>query len=77
MQTFLFILIILAAIGAVVSIIRGVIVMLRANRDEVDGTGVSTSGLQQNRMMWRRVQFQAAAVILAVVLLMLARSQTG
>jgi len=77
MQTFLFILIILAAIGAVVSIIRGVIVMLRANRDEVDGTGVSTSGLQQNRMMWRRVQFQAAAVILAVLFLLLARGHAG
>jgi hypothetical protein len=77
MQTFLFILIILAAIGAVVSIIRGVIVMLRANREEVDGTGVSTSGLQQNRMMWRRVQFQAAAVILAVLFLLLARGHAG
>jgi len=77
MQTFLFILIILAAIGAVVSIIRGVIVMLRANREEVDGKGVSTSGLQQNRMMWRRVQFQAAAVILAVLFLLLARGHAG
>jgi hypothetical protein len=77
MQTFLFILIILAAIGAVVSIIRGVIVMLRTNRDEVDGKGVSTSGLQQNRMMWRRVQFQAAAVILAVLFLLLARGHAG
>ena len=77
MQTFLFILIILAAIGAVVSIIRGVIIMLRANREEVDGAGVSTSGLQQNRMMWRRVQFQAAAVILAVLFLLLARGHAG
>jgi hypothetical protein len=77
MKTFLFILIILAAVGAVVSIVRGVIVMLRANRDEVDGTGVSTSGLQQNRMMWRRVQFQAAAVILAVLFLLIARGHAG
>jgi len=77
MQTFLFILIILAAIGAVISIVRGVIIMLRANREEVDGAGVSTSGLQQNRMMWRRVQFQAAAVILAVLFLLLARGHAG
>lgn len=77
MQTFLFILIVLAAIGAVVSIIRGVIAMLRANRDEVDGKGVSVSGLQQNRMMWRRIQFQAAAVVLAILFLMIARGHAG
>ena len=67
----------LAAIGAVVSIIRGVIAMLRANRDEVDGKGVSVSGLQQNRMMWRRIQFQAAAVVLAILFLMIARGHAG
>ncbi len=77
MKTFLFILIVLAAIGAVVSIVRCVIVMLRANRDEVDGHGVSTSGLKQNRMMWRRVQFQAVAIVLAVVFLLIARSHAG
>jgi asparagine N-glycosylation enzyme membrane subunit Stt3 len=55
MQTFLFILIILAALGAVVSIIRGV----------------------QNRMMWRRIQFQAIAVILAALFLMIARGHAG
>jgi uncharacterized membrane protein len=77
MKTFLFILIILAAIGAVVSILRGVIIMLRANRDEVDGNGVSMSGLKQNQMMWRRVQFQAAAVVLAILFLMIARGHAG
>jgi hypothetical protein len=77
MKTFLFILIILAAIGAVVSILRGVIIMLRASRDEVDGNGVSMSGLKQNQMMWRRVQFQAAAVVLAILFLMIARGHAG
>ena len=77
MQTFLFILIILAAIGAVVSIVRGVIVMLKANHDEVNGVGVSKSGLQQNRMMWRRIQFQAVAIVLAILFLMIARGHAG
>jgi len=77
MQTFLFILIILAAIGVVVSFVRGVYVMLRADRNAVDGSGVSQSGLQQNRMMWRRIQFQALAVILVVLFLLVARSHTG
>lgn len=77
MQTFLFVLILLAALGALVSIVRGVIVMLRDNRDEVDGAGVSASGLKQNRMMWRRIQFQAGAVVLAILFLMIARGHAG
>jgi hypothetical protein len=77
MQTFLFVLIILAAIGAVASVVRGVIVMLRRNHDEVNGQGVSESGLQQNRMMWRRVQFQALAVVFAILFLLLARGHAG
>lgn len=77
MQTFLFILIVLAAIGALVSIVRGVIAMLRTNHEEVNGQGVSKSGLQQNRMMWRRIQFQAIAVVLAILFLMIARGHAG
>ncbi len=77
MQTFLFILIILAAIGAVVSVVRGVIVMLRTNHADLTGGGVSKSGLQQNRMMWRRIQFQALAIIFVVLFLLVARGHAG
>ncbi len=77
MQTFLFVLIILAAIGVVVSFVRGVYVMLRADRNAVDGNGVSQSGLQQNRMMWRRIQFQALAIVLVVLFLLVARGHAG
>ena len=77
MQTFLFILIILCAIGALVSIVRGVILMLKANHDEVNNQGVSRSGLAQNKMMWRRIQFQTIAVALALIFLMIARGHAG
>ena len=73
----LFVLIVLAAIGAIVSVIRGVIVMLRTNHEDVTGTGVSQSGLRQNRMMWRRVQFQALAIIFVVLFLLVARGHAG
>ena len=43
MKTFLFILIILAAIGAVVSIVRGVIIMLKTSREDLEGPGLSRS----------------------------------
>lgn len=77
MQTFLFVLIILAAIGAVVSVVRGVVIMLKTNHADLAGPGPSKSGLQQNRMMWRRIQFQALAVIFAVLFLLIARGHAG
>lgn len=77
MQTFLGILIILCALGAVVSIVRGVIAMLRRDHERVNNEGVSESGLQQNRMMWRRIQFQAAAIVLVILLLLMARGHAG
>ena len=77
MKLFFGILIILCAIGAVVSIVRGVIAMLQQDHARLNEEGISESSLKQNQMMWRRIQFQALAIILVVVLVMLARSQTG
>jgi hypothetical protein len=77
MQTFLFVLIILAAIGAVVSILRGVIIMLKTSREDLEGPGPNRSGLAQNKMMWRRVQFQALAIVFVVLFLLMARGHAG
>ncbi|MEH3107555.1 MAG: hypothetical protein PGN09_09790 [Sphingomonas fennica] len=73
MQTFLFILVVLLAIGALVSLVRGVIIFMTTTREDIMSGSVSQSGLRQNRMMWRRVQFQAAAVLVAALLMWLAR----
>ena len=77
MKLFFGILIIVCALGAVVSIVRGVIAMLQQDHARLNEKGVSESSLQQNRMMWRRIQFQALAIIFVVILLLLARSQTS
>jgi hypothetical protein len=77
MQTFLFVLILLAALGAVVSIVRGVIIMLKTNREDIEGVGPSPSGLAQNKMMWRRVQFQALAIVFVILFLLMARGHAG
>jgi hypothetical protein len=77
MQTLLFVLIVLAAIGALVSVVRGVILMLRTTKADLAGPGPNRSALAQNKMMWRRVQFQAAAIVLVVFFLMLARGHAG
>jgi TRAP-type uncharacterized transport system fused permease subunit len=77
MQRILGILIIVCAIGAVVSIVRGVIAMLRQDHARLNNEGISESSLQQNRMMWRRIQFQGLAIVFVVILLLMARSHTG
>ena len=73
MQTFLVILMILAALGALAALIRGIVIFLQTSEQDLKGEGVSTSGLRQNKMMWRRIQFQAIAVVLAVLVMLLAR----
>ena len=77
MQTFLFVLIILAALGAVVSVVRGVIIFMQTKHAEIDGRGPLESGLAQNRMMWRRIQFQALAIVFVVLFLLVARGHAG
>ena len=72
MSTILIVLIVLFALGALVSLIRGIVMFLKTSEADLKSRelGPSASSLGQNRMMWRRIQFQALAVI-AVVLLML------
>ena len=75
MQTILFILIVLFALGALFALVRGIVAFLRTTDEELrrDPTlGPSASSLKQNSMMWRRIQFQALAVIAAVLLMLLA-----
>lgn len=79
MQTFLFVLIVLAALGALVSVVRGVYYFLKTQHAEVNSNGqaVSEMGLKQNRMMWRRIQFQVLAIVFVVLLLLVARGSAG
>jgi len=75
MQTFLTVLLILAAIGAVVALIRGITIFLRTTAADLKGPdGMNMSGVRQNKMMRMRILFQALAVIFAVLLLLLKRS---
>ena len=73
MQTFLFILIILAALAALGALIRGIVIFLRTTEADLKGTGPSVSSLKQNKAMQMRIAFQALAIILVILFLMLAR----
>ena len=75
MSTFLIILIVLAAIGALVALVRGIVAFLKTTEEELNSTstGPSASSTRQNKMMFARVGFQAAAVILIALLLLFRR----
>lgn len=74
-QTFLTILLVLAMIATVFMLVRGVIAFLQTTEADLnsDRPGPSASGLKQNRAMMGRVIFQAGAVVIVVLLLLLSR----
>lgn len=73
MNTFLVLLIIAAAIATVVMLIRGIVVFLQTTKEELNSTepGPSASSLKQNKMMFARIGFQAIAVLLVALLLLM------
>ncbi len=71
MSTVLTILIIVAMIATMVMLVRGVIIFLRTTEQDLKGEGPSASGMKQNKAMQMRILFQAIAIILVVLLLLL------
>lgn len=69
------ILLVLAIIGAVVMLVRGIIAFLKTTEADLksDSSGPSASGLKQNKMMQGRVAFQALAIVIVVLMLALSR----
>jgi hypothetical protein len=65
MDTFIIILIILAAIATATVLVRGIITMAQ---------GKDISGRQSNKMMSYRVAFQLLTIILVVILLLVVRA---
>ena len=74
-QTLLTVLLVLAMIAAVFMLVRGVVAFLKTTEADLNSgaTGPSASGLKQNRAMMGRVLFQALAVVIVVLLLLMSR----
>ncbi len=64
MDTFIIILIVLAAIATATVLVRGIVTMAR---------GKDITGQQSNKMMSYRVAFQLLTIILVVILIFVAR----
>lgn len=75
MNTVLVIVIVLLSIMVVVSLVRGIIAFLQTSRQAIDNGVDRTTELQltQNRMMFARIKYQALAVVVVAILLMMNR----
>jgi hypothetical protein len=62
-------------IATVVALVRGVVAFLKTTEEDLrgDGVGPSASSVKQNKAMMQRVIFQAAAILIVVVILASAR----
>lgn len=76
-MSYILIIMIVAAAGAVVyALVRGLIAFANMEPGDVDADGITASHKKQNEMMFARVKYQAIAIVLVVLLLVLAGGQS-
>ena len=77
MNTILVIAIVGLAIMVVVSLVRGIIAFLQSTKLDLENPDeearASAMQLQQNRMMFARIKYQALAIVVVAIIMMIAR----
>ena len=77
MNTFLVIVIVILAILVVVSLVRGIIAFLQSTKLDLENADDSARAMKmqvkQNQMMFNRIKYQALAIIVVTILMMLNR----
>lgn len=78
MTTVLIIVLIALMAMVVVSLVRGVVAFLQSTKTDLDqgdklGGRATEMQLMQNRMMMNRIKYQALAIVVVAVLLLMAR----
>ena len=71
-MTYFLILVLLVMMGGVIySLVRGIAAFLQSTREDLesDRTGPSAMQLRQNKMMFNRILFQGAAVMIVALFL--------
>lgn len=68
-------LVLVLMVMVVVSLVRGIAAFLQSTREDLEqkGTGATKSQLMQNKMMFARIKYQAAAVVVLMILAAAAR----
>ncbi len=60
----------------VVSLVRGVVAFMQSTKLDLEndeGTGASEMQLRQNKMMFARIKYQALAIVVVALLIMVSR----
>ena len=75
MNILLIVVIVGLAAMVVVSLVRGIVAFLKTSKDDLatPGTGATPMQLQQNKMMFARIKYQALAIIAVAVLMLFNR----
>lgn len=75
MNTVLVIAIVLLAIMVVVSLVRGIIAFLQSTKLDLESDGERARDMQlrQNKMMFARIKYQALAIVVVAILMMINR----
>jgi len=75
MNTILVIAIVLLAVMVVVSLVRGIVAFLQSTKLDLesDGERMHEMQLRQNKMMFARIKYQALAIVVVAVLMMMNR----
>lgn len=76
MQTVLIIVLVVLMGLTVVSLVRGVIAFLKSTKIDLQtgqGENASDTQLMQNKMMMSRIKYQALAILVVAVMLMMTR----
>ena len=77
MSTLLIPIIIILMIMVVISLVRGIVAFINSTKEDLHrdptATGPSPNQVLQNKMMFNRIKYQAAAVFVCAILLAMAR----
>lgn len=77
MTTILIIALVILMLLVVVSLVRGVVAFLKSTRIDLESSGgaerASEMQLMQNKMMMNRIKYQALAIVVVAVILMMTR----
>ena len=76
MEYILIPLLVIFMIMVVVSLVRGVVAFLHSTKMDLErdeGAGASEMQLRQNKAMFARIKYQALAIVVVALLIMLAR----
>lgn len=60
----------------VISLVRGIVAFLNSTKEDLErdpNAGPSENQLQQNKMMFARIKYQALAIVVVVILLAISR----